>query len=233
MERTTIPAPTGAIPAWTAGAGRRAIVLLQEVFGVTPWIRRVGDRLADRGFAVLAPEVFHRAEPGFEAPYDADGLQRGRALLAALDRDAFRADAGAARAHLVAQGAERVAVLGWCMGGLLSWEAHAAHPFDAAVVYYGARMTLAGPDGARPVDRAGTMRGPVLCHYGADDPSIPPDMVAEVARALAAAKLDSAIRVHRGAGHGFACEDRPDHVPGASAAAWAETLAFLDRHLPG
>lgn len=232
MDAVTFPGPSGPIPAWEAGDGRRGVVLLQEVFGVSPWIREVGDGLATRGWRVIAPEVFHRLEPGFQAPYDADGLARGRAHLAALDRDGFRAEAGAARAHLRAAGCERVAVMGFCMGGLLAWEAHAAHPFDAAVVWYGARMTLAGPDGSRPVDRAGSMRGPVLCHYGADDPSIPPEMVAEVARSLAEARIDATVHVHRAAGHGFACAHRSDHAPAAAAAAWAETAAFLDRHLP-
>ena len=55
------PTATGPVP---------GIILLQEAFGVNHHIRSVADRLAAAGYAVVAPELFHRtAAPGLEIAY--------------------------------------------------------------------------------------------------------------------------------------------------------------------
>src|SRR6476469_3115391 len=58
---TAFPSTPGPVP---------GIILLQEAFGVNSHIRSVADRLAAAGYAVVAPELFHRtAEPGLKIAY--------------------------------------------------------------------------------------------------------------------------------------------------------------------
>src|SRR5690349_13656629 len=60
-----------AYTAFPAAAGPHpGIILLQEAFGVNHHIRSVADRLAQAGYVVVAPELYHRtAAPGLEIPY--------------------------------------------------------------------------------------------------------------------------------------------------------------------
>jgi carboxymethylenebutenolidase len=60
---------------WTPDAGRGpAILLIQEVFGVGPYIRAVAERLADAGYVVGAPDVFWRFHRNWEADHSQAGL---------------------------------------------------------------------------------------------------------------------------------------------------------------
>ena len=59
-----------AVPASGSGPG---IVLLQEIFGVTEHIRDMAEEYAADGYEVLAPALFDREQPGFEADYGGDG----------------------------------------------------------------------------------------------------------------------------------------------------------------
>ena len=79
----------GNIGAWradppTGEPPRGAVVVVQEVFGVNEHIRSVVERYAARGLAALAPALFDPVSPLVELGYDAEGLEKGRGLAAAL-----------------------------------------------------------------------------------------------------------------------------------------------------
>src|SRR5262245_32593416 len=65
---------------------KAAIVLIQEIFGVGPYIRAVGERLAGLGYLVGAPELFWRFAPGYEAPNDEAGMQDAMGKAGQLDQ---------------------------------------------------------------------------------------------------------------------------------------------------
>ena len=58
------------------GARRGGLVLIQEIFGVTEHIREQCDLFADQGYEVLAPALYDREVPGFEASYSEEDIQR-------------------------------------------------------------------------------------------------------------------------------------------------------------
>src|SRR5262245_36728406 len=57
------------------------VVVIQEIFGVTPHIEDMCARFADAGYAAIAPSLFDRVEPGFHAEHDQAGIQKGVAAV--------------------------------------------------------------------------------------------------------------------------------------------------------
>src|SRR5262245_54985775 len=101
------------------GAPRGGLVLLQEIFGVTAHIRRVCDGFAGHGYHVVAPALFDRIRPGIELGYAKDDAATGRELRSRIPWDQVLADVAAARQHV--SGSGKVATLGYCWGGTVSW----------------------------------------------------------------------------------------------------------------
>ena len=60
--------------------GSRALVVVQEIFGVNSHMRRVCDRFVAEGYSVIAPALFDRVGSGIELGYDADAMAQGREL---------------------------------------------------------------------------------------------------------------------------------------------------------
>ena len=85
---TTIPTADGDLPAvhWTPAAGHGpGILLLQEIFGVSPYIRRRAAALAEAGYVVLAPELYWRLDPALP-PLDESAPDVVETAMGALDR---------------------------------------------------------------------------------------------------------------------------------------------------
>ena len=212
------PVDAHATSAWVerpAGPPRGGVVVVQEIFGVNAHIRAVAARFAAEGFLAVAPRLFDRVAAGTELGYDEAGVARGRELVAALGFDAALRDIRAAADWIASQG-PRAGVVGFCWGGtaaLLS----ATRLGLPAVSYYGGRSMAFLHEHPQ---------APLLLHYGARDPLIPPDHV----DAQRAAFPDAEVHVHA-AGHGFNCDQRADFDAAASGAAWSQTLRFLAGHL--
>ena len=190
------------------------MVIAQEIFGLTGHIRAVTEDYAARGYHAIAPALFDRVQRGVTLDYT--DVEQGRALMAKLDLDDVIADIGAA-AELV-RPAGKVGVVGYCWGGAIADLAACRAEIDAAASYYG-RMTLEWLD-LRPVC-------PVIYHFGAEDPLIPPDAVERIR----AARPDGEFHVYEGAGHGFNCADRDDYHAPSAELALRRTLEFFDRWL--
>lgn len=201
------------------------IVLVQEIFGVNGHIRAVADQYAMDGFVVLAPDMFWRQQRQIELGYDEAGFARGRALKAGLDFGRAVRDLSAAAQvlRLLPQRTGKVASVGYCMGGLLSYLLAATGSVDAAVCYYGA-----GIDGH--LDAADQIGCPLLLHFGEQDALIPSAAVKAVSKAFAA-KADAWVQHYPGVDHGFNCWGRPVYHQAAAALARGRTLEFLSIYL--
>ncbi|HEU5032817.1 MAG TPA: dienelactone hydrolase family protein [Spirillospora sp.] len=213
-----------------APAGR-AVIVLQEAFGVNDHIQDIARRFAARGFLALAPDLFHRTGV---ATLGYDQHAEAMPLIGAIGPDAIVTDVGAVVDHLAGvEGvpADRTAVVGFCFGGRAAFTAATAIPgLAASVVFYGPGIA-AGPHAV--LDRAGSIDAPMLLHVGAEDPTIPADQVKAIDAALRDADVDFEQHVYEDAGHAFACDARPHmYRSGAAETAWERTHAFLDRHLP-
>src|SRR5260370_222618 len=142
-DRLTIEGRDGAFSAYIARPKTLpapAVVVLHEVFGVNADIRKTCDELAEQGFVGVAPDLFWRQEPGVDLSVTSElDWQRGLRFYQAYDRDAGARDVKDT-ANVVAKLPEcigRVAVLGYCLGGLMTFLTAARYGVDAAVVYHG------------------------------------------------------------------------------------------------
>ncbi|WP_326600429.1 dienelactone hydrolase family protein [Streptomyces sp. NBC_01803] len=231
-----VTVPTGDGPmrvyaARPAAAADRAVVVLQEAFGVNDHIQDIARHFAARGFLALAPDLFHRngvGTLGYEQHAEA------MPLIGAIGPDAIITDVRAVLDHLAAaEGIDtgRTAITGFCFGGRAAFTAATAIPgLAATVVFYGPGIA-AGPHAV--LDRATALDAPLLLHVGAEDPTIPAEQVRAIDTALTGAGVEFEQHVYAGAGHAFACDARPHMYRDEQAGtAWHRTWAFLDHHLP-
>lgn len=213
----TLDTADGPIRAWRADPAvpaHGAIVVVQEIFDVNAHIRAVCERFAMHGFIAMAPAVFDHAAHAVELDYTAEGVERGRALVAAVGFDRAVADVRACATVL--DGEARVGVVGYCWGGTVALLANQRLGLPAAS-YYGAR--------SQPWLHE-SLAAPMLFHFGERDALIPPEVVA----AHRAAWPEADVHVYP-AGHGFNCDQRADYDAASAARALERTLAFFERHL--
>lgn len=218
-EHTKLTAGDGhPLDAWRvepSGAARGGIVIVQEIFGVNGHIRAVAEEYAREGYATIAPALFDRVKKGVELGYAPEGIAEGRALRTEIGWEKPILDLEAAAAALRAHG--RVATIGYCWGGSLSFLMACRGSVAAAVAYYGGQI-------AHFLEEK--LSAPVLMHFGEADALIP----AADREKIAAAYPSARIHVYA-AGHGFNCTERQDFDPASAALAKERTLAFLQTHV--
>lgn len=202
------------------------MLLIQEIFGVGPYIRAVAERLAEAGYVVGAPDVFWRFAPGWVAEHDQEGLAASLQTLGNLDGEKAVADCVAALGRLAAQPgvSGRPAVLGFCLGGTLAFGVAAMGEPSCCVSYYGSGVS--GMLGMIELVRCS-----VLFHFGDADPYIPSDAVASIGVAIEG-REGFELNVES-AGHAFDNHEAPMfYNERPAAAAWGKTMAFLGKHAP-
>lgn len=201
--------------------GNPGIVLVQEIFGVNEHIRAVADQYAAYGYVVLAPDVFWRKAPRVELGYSGADWEKAMALRTGVDLEAAVSDIGAAAAALRAEigAGGKVAAVGYCFGGLLSYLAAARGMVDAAVPYYGGGIQ-------NHLHEAAALNVPVQFHYGALDKHILPEHVEQVRQAVAG-KRGTEVFVYDQADHGFNCWARASFHQRSAALAHGRALTFL------
>lgn len=209
----------------------RAIIVLQEAFGVNTHIQDVTRRFAEDGFLAIAPELFHRSNV---KKFGYDQHSEAVATISAIDDHFITTDIGAVLDHLkdsVGIPPENCAAVGFCFGGRAAFAAATSFPnIGAAVVFYGGGIA-AGPHAL--LNKAPQITAPLMFHVGDQDHLIPAEQIEAIEIALTAAGTRFVQHVYPGVGHAFACDARPNNFrPDAAHDAWARTYAFLDNHLP-
>lgn len=206
-----------------AGQPRGAVVVLQEIFGVNSHIRSVADGYAAAGYVAVAPATFHRVQPGVELGYTEADMGTGfgfKTAVEALPAPGVMADIQAAIDQAAQLSGGKVAVVGYCWGGLLTWRsACTLKGLAAAVPYYGGGMTTEAEAARVPLC-------PVLAHFGDQDQWISLDSV----QAFRARHPGVQVHVYA-AHHGFNCDQRGSYNAAAAQLARERTLAFLAQHV--
>jgi carboxymethylenebutenolidase len=125
-------------------------------------------------------------------------------------------------------------IVGFCMGGSVTFYAATLRGVGAAVTFYGGGVVEGRFGLPSLVDQAPGLRAPWLGLYGDLDKGIPPEQVEELRSAVATSPEEAEIVRYPDADHGFNCDDRPAVFnPDAATDAWRRTLAWFEEHLVG
>jgi carboxymethylenebutenolidase len=197
------------------GARRGGLVLVQEIFGVTDHIRELCDEYADDGYEVLAPALYDREHPGFEAGYTGPDFERAVELARKLHP--FELSLKDAQTCIDAlKGKGPVFITGYCYGGSVAWAmAGQSDDLAASSAYYGSLVPTMFADQAPKCAS--------IAHFGRFDTGIPMEGV----EALIAKRHPTAEIFVYEAGHGFNSDRRKDYHEPSADLARERTLALF------
>ena len=222
----SVETPDGPMPALLfrppTGSGP-GLVVVQEIFGVSGYIRDRAADLAALGYVVLVPEVYWRLDDA-EIDPTGDVLGQAMGLVQQLYWELAVADVSATVEHLrgLIEVTGPVGLLGFCFGGGLAFAVAAVQPVDVLVSYYGSAL-------GDLLHLADAVQVPSLHHFGTADAYIPVERQDQIRSAVT--PHGARFETYPGAGHAFDNPDPMFHHPEASAAAWAVTVQFLAEHL--
>jgi carboxymethylenebutenolidase len=202
---------------------RGAIVLAHHAGGLDEPMQDFVHRMFRAGYAVIAPDLFHRQPAGTE--------RRQRSSLL-LDVELV-ADMEACAEYLLRQcGPLPLAVVGFCMGGRVSYLAATAMPkLAAAVVFYGGNIFEKRGDGPSSFDRTEAIACPLLMISGAEDTNPSPADQARIGAELSRLGKRHEVHLYADAGHAFQNFMEERYRPRAARASWGEMTAFLCAHV--
>ena len=192
------------------------IVVIQEYWGLNDWVKEQASKLADQGYAALAVDLYRGKVA--DTPDVAHELMRG------LPEDRAARDLHAAVEYLKSSPnvkKDRIAAIGWCMGGGLALNLALTEPtLTAVVINYGHLST--DPAAIQKIHAA------VLGNFGGQDRGIPPDDVKKFEEMLKKEGKQADIKIYPDAGHAF---QNPNNKSGYraedTADAWQRTVNFL------
>ena len=203
------------------------VVVLQELFGVNADIRKHCDELAEQGFIAVAPDLYWRQEPGVDLSVNSDAdWQHGLTLYQAYDRDAGAEDVRDTTETVtkLPECTGNVAVLGYCLGALMTFLTAVRYAVvDAAVTYHGA-------DTEKYLNEIDGLHAPLLMHLGEEDEFISKTAQAQIKAALAR-KPNATVFSYPGQCHAFSRHNGAHYNAAAAALANGRTNEFLNRHL--
>lgn len=203
-----------------------AVVVLHEVFGVNDDIRQTCQALAAQGFIAIAPDLFWRQEPGVDLSVTSESdWKKGLSLYMAYDRNAGVSDVAAtvAAARELLRSTGKVAVMGYCLGGLMTFLTAARSEVDAAVAFHGG-------DTEKYLDEADSVNAPFLMHLAGADEFISTEAQTQIKEAFVG-KPNVEIHTYAGCHHAFSRHGGAHYDAAAAKLANDRTWAFLRARL--
>lgn len=234
-----IPVKGGEIPAYRAmpakGRNFPTVLVVQEIFGVHEHIKDICRRFAKLGYLAISPELYARQGDVSNIPmsqiskiFEVVGKVPDEQVMADLD-----AAAAWARKN---NGADKLAVTGFCWGGRIVWLYAAHNPkLKAGVAWYG-RLAPPPPDRANPLqpkhplELAKDLKAPVLGLYAGKDTGIPLNTVDEMKKALKDAGKTGDIIVYPDSQHGFYADYRPSYDKESALDGWKRLIDWFKKY---
>jgi carboxymethylenebutenolidase len=204
-----------------SGSGKApCVVLIQEWWGVNDHIKDLTERMAKEGFLVVAPDLYHG-----KTTKNAD--EAGK-MMTELDTVAAVGEIAGAVAFLKEHPRSngKVGVMGFCMGGALSFAT------ACFVDGLGAVASFYGVPPAEKVDY-GKVTAPVIAHVAKKDQWVTQDKVESIKKQVDANAKHGAMEIFvYDADHAFVNNTRPEvHSPDNAKLAWSRTVDFFKKKL--
>ena len=205
---------------------RPGILVMPEAFGLGQQAKDRALRLASLGYAALAGDPYGN---GLEVSDLQDAITHAGAIREDNTKFRQRIRAGLdALTALPQVDTDRLAVMGYCMGGTCSLEmARDGAPLRGVVSFHGALETQSP---AEP----GTVRAKVLVCHGADDPFVPVEHVNAFEEEMTKAGVDWQVISYGGTVHSFTNPEADGSIEGicynkqADERSWQAMRAFFD-----
>ncbi len=204
----------------TTGRGP-GVLVIQEWWGLDSGIKEMAERLGAAGFVALAPDLYH----GELAQHDE--MDKAAHLMQSLPAERAGKDMSGAVDFLASHPAvtsQGIGVVGFCMGGMLSFIIAANRPdrVKAVVPFYGFPQGEAEPDYA-PITAA------ISGHMAEHDNFFSPDAARALEAKLRGMGKAATLTVHPGTGHAFMGPHNALGTYDAAVAAkvWPEAVSFL------
>jgi carboxymethylenebutenolidase len=192
------------------------VVVIQEWWGLDDHIKDVADRFAEAGFAAIAPDLYYGAV--------ASEPDEARKLVMALDwGKALTAIQKAIEVPIAHDkvSPQKVGVIGFCMGGGLTWHAAAKlNHVGAAAPFYGGGPEMSDEEVAQ-------IKTPVLAIFGELDQGVSPEVAQKRAAQMDKAGVKHETVIYPQAQHAFFNDARPAYNAEASADAWQRVLKLF------
>ena len=245
MRSSTVDvrAPDGVADAYLtrpeAGERHPGVLLVMDAYGLRPRIEEMAVRIAERGYAVMAPNVFYRAGRAPVLPFPdlttedarAEFFEDVRPLMSQLTPERIAADGAAYLDELANVADGPVAITGYCMGARLGLRMAAAHPERVAALagFHGGGLATDDPES--PHRSAGALRAEVYFGHADQDRSNTSEQIATLDAALDGAGVAHRTEVYAGARHGYTMADTPAYDEEASERHFAALFDLLERTL--
>lgn len=202
-----------------------SVIVIHEIFGLTDWIRQVGDELAKAGFVAICPDFLSGMGPNGGGTDSFEGNSVRRAIRD-LDQDQITTDLKAVTKYVrdLPSTTDVVAVSGFCWGGRQSFRfATNDNSLKAAFVFYGS-----------PPDTAalGKITCPVYGFYGESDNRIN-STIESTKEAAASAGITYEPLIYSNVGHGFLrrgmAAEANETQKTATREAWERWVSLLNK----
>jgi len=191
------------------------IVFLTDIWGIRPANIGMAKRLADKGFAVLLPNVLHRysriTPDGFEPANEKEIPKALQTLFAALTPANMESDGKAYIDFLLAQKgvkAGKIGIVGHCFTGQMALRMAAAVPdkVAAAASFHGGFLVTPAPDS--PHKQLPRIKARLYFGHAVEDSSATPEQVATLEQALRDWHGAFQSETYEGARHGWTVPGR-------------------------
>jgi carboxymethylenebutenolidase len=205
-----------------------AIVVIQEIFGVNAHIRDVTERFAQNGYIAIAPAIYQRLAPDFEAGYTLEDMTVGRVYKNQTKAEELLSDIQATIDYLYTLPQVKrngVGCIGFCFGGHVAYLVATLADIKATASFYGAGITSWCPgDGVPTIDYTRDIKGTLLAFFGLADASIPEAEIDRLEAKLEKYDIPHQIFRYPEAEHGFFCDRRSSYQQLAAVDAWNRVL---------
>jgi carboxymethylenebutenolidase len=213
------------------------VLFIMDAFGLRPRIEEMVDRIAARGFVVLAPNILYRSGrastmemPDLEDPAQRDPFfAKLRPAMAELTPERIVSDGAAYLDHMSQLASPPFAITGYCLGGRVGWRIAAAYPERIAALGAFHAGGLVSDEQDSPHRSASAISAELYLGHADNDQSMTPENIAALEGALEDAGVRHRSELYQGAAHGYTMSDTAAYDEAAAERHFTELFALLDR----